>query len=160
MTAQQLIGVFAAVSFLASGCAAPLTGDPQHNLTKVLHRCDRLRQDRDLYTVLASGTGVLAGAGGVATIQFTDTSSRRHVAELSLLIGAAAAILTGAGTASSNAYSDEGCPAWFAKYRTPAQDPGTTINDALTAVPKATIDLSVKPPTDPQKPAAPLPDPN
>lgn len=101
-----------ALGLLLGGCVPTLT---QAGTT--LHRCERLRQFRDAYTFGVAGASVLAGAGGLSTLQLDGEDSKRHAAELSLVAGVAAAVLGVMSTATGNAYAEEGCPELFSKAR-------------------------------------------
>jgi hypothetical protein len=127
MQAMYVLGVVFVLSFCS--CTMRIPASPRVNSHDVLERCDRLRLERDVGTILAGGTAVFAGAGGVTAIQFTDPSSQRHTAELSLGIGALAAIFAGVSSAASNAYTAEGCQSWFGKYRDPAENPKGVIEE-------------------------------
>ena len=108
-----------------AGCIVRI-GEPAHispppgglsaSELKQLERCDYLRTYRDVLANTAAGTAVLAGAGGIAAIQFKDPHHQREVAAWSIVVGVVSAILTASSSSTGAAFSDESCKALFTKY--------------------------------------------
>jgi hypothetical protein len=121
--------ILATVTTLALGACVPgIKGIPDQSEPRALERCDALRQRRDVYSILAAGSSVLAGAGGLGSIAFTEEDSKRHVAEVSIAVGVFGAILVAASNATGTAYSDEGCADRFARMRTkPASEQQASV---------------------------------
>ncbi|MEO8844581.1 MAG: hypothetical protein ABI591_20905 [Kofleriaceae bacterium] len=130
--ARRAVLAGAATLVLGYACVAPITNSTGESTKAItasqsLQRCNDLRSDRDLFRDVAAGASVVAGAGGITSLGYTNPDHQRYVAIGALTMGVLGAVFVALGTNTANAFTDEGCTERFEALR---KEVAATVKDA------------------------------